>query len=351
MKAGEDDLARSVELDAAGRGEEALACLTRAAHVGHLGAMTLLAARRLTGRGAAFAPGAGIAMMQAAAARGGADACGVMAVLRAMGSGVPQSWPQALDLLRCAAEGGSTKAQGQLRVLAAGPAALSPLDAGETDWRGLSQAVDVPAWIAPPRKRPLCEMPRIRVLEGFASAATCRWLIARAQGRAAPALVYDPETGRGRVEETRNNSAFEMSVIDLDLVVVLLRERIAAATGLPSTAQEPTQILHYAVGQRFDRHFDFLDPANPGHAADVAQRGQRIVTFLIYLNDDFDGGGTQFPRADVTFKGAAGDGLMFANVDPAGAPDPRSLHAGTPPTRGEKWLLSQWVRDRAPAPG
>ena len=311
--------------------------------------MTLLGARRLTGRGAPFAPAPGIRLMHAAAEGGGPEACGIMAVLHAMGSGAPQSWPRALELLRRAAEAGSVKAQGQLRVLAAGPSAVSALD-GKSDWGQLSRAVDVSAWIAPPPKRPLCETPRVRVLEGFASVAACNWLIARARGRAAPALVYDPVTGRGRVEETRNNSAFEMSVVDLDLVVVLLRERIAAATGLPSGAQEPTQILHYAVGQRFDRHFDFLDPNHPGHAADVAQRGQRIVTFLIYLNDNFDGGGTQFPRADITFKGAAGDGLMFTNVDRAGAPDPLSLHAGTPPTRGEKWLMSQWVRDRAPAP-
>jgi hypothetical protein len=44
-----------------------------------------------------------------------------------------------------------------------------------------------------------------------------------------------------------------------------------------------------------------------------------------------------------------GDALMFANVDLAGNPDRRTLHAGLPPTRGEKWVLSQWIRDRTPA--
>jgi prolyl 4-hydroxylase len=37
---------------------------------------------------------------------------------------------------------------------------------------------------------------------------------------------------------------------------------------------------------------------------------------------------------------------MFSNLDPAGRPEPASLHAGLPPTRGEKWIFSQWVRDR-----
>ena len=350
MPAGDADLARSVELDAGGRPAEALDALTRAARFGHTGAMTLLGARNLTGRGAPFAPAAGIRLMNEAAVQGGAEAMGVMAVLHAMGSGAPQSWPRALELLCKAAEGGSEKARGQLRVLAAGPTALGAIDEGVVAWAELARAVDVPAWSGAPPKRALCESPRVRVLARFAPAPACAWLIARSQGRAAPALVYDPATGEGRVEQTRDNSAFEMSVIDLDLVVVLLRERIAAATALPSGAQEPTQILHYAPGQRFGRHFDFLDTANPGHAADVKQRGQRIVTLLIYLNDDFDGGATEFPHAGVAFKGATGDGLMFANVDHAGSPDPMSLHAGAPTTRGEKWLMSQWVRDRAPAP-
>ena len=79
----------------------------------------------------------------------------------------------------------------------------------------------------------------------------------------------------------------------------------------------------------------------------MAERGQRIVTFLIYLNEGFVGGETDFPRLGLRHKGAKGDALYFGNLDPAGAPDPRTLHAGLPPTRGEKWLFSQWVRNRA----
>jgi hypothetical protein len=37
---------------------------------------------------------------------------------------------------------------------------------------------------------------------------------------------------------------------------------------------------------------------------------------------------------------------LFNNVDADGAPDHDTVHAGTPPTSGEKWVLSQWVRTR-----
>jgi hypothetical protein len=46
------------------------------------------------------------------------------------------------------------------------------------------------------------------------------------------------------------------------------------------------------------------------------------------------------------YKGETGSGLMFTNLDSAGRPDRRMLHAGQPPTAGEKWVLSQWIRDR-----
>jgi len=36
----------------------------------------------------------------------------------------------------------------------------------------------------------------------------------------------------------------------------------------------------------------------------------------------------------------------LANVDLQGQGDLMSLHAGTAPTHGEKWLLSQWIRDQ-----
>ena len=45
-------------------------------------------------------------------------------------------------------------------------------------------------------------------------------------------------------------------------------------------------------------------------------------------------------------KGKAGDALIFWNLSAAGEREPFSLHGGLPVIRGEKWLLSQWVRQR-----
>ena len=110
---------------------------------------------------------------------------------------------------------------------------------------------------------------------------------------------------------------------------------------------ESTAVLHYEPGEEFLPHFDFLDVNLPGPAKDVAGRGQRVLTFLIALNDDYEGGQTEFPEIGKRWKGRKGSGLFFWNVEPDGTPDRLTRHAGLPPTRGEKWLLSQWIRGRA----
>ncbi len=55
---------------------------------------------------------------------------------------------------------------------------------------------------------------------------------------------------------------------------------------------------------------------------------------------------TGFAKFSTQFRGQPGAALIFDNVLADGAGDPLTLHAGLPPTAGEKWLLSQWIRER-----
>jgi prolyl 4-hydroxylase len=284
-----------------------------------------------------------LAQLRQRAATGDAEALAFTAMLAALGAWEPQSWTAALQRLGSAARLGSVSAREQLCVLA--DIEMS----GKESWTDLAASIDLGAWTAAAAKTRLLPDPRISAAPAFLSPRACAWLIERARGRVAQAKVFDPETGLGRIENARSNSAFEFTLADLDVVVVAVRARIAATVGTVTGALEPVQILHYAPGQRFERHYDFLDADKPGFAVEVARIGQRVVTFLVYLNAGFEGGETEFPIIGLVHKGQAGDALMFANVDRAGAPDRRTLHAGLPPGPGEKWILSQWIRDRAPA--
>jgi prolyl 4-hydroxylase len=171
----------------------------------------------------------------------------------------------------------------------------------------------------------------------------CDWLITRGGPKLERARLYDPVAGF-RTDPGRSNRAAHMPMSDSDMVMVTIQTRIARAAALPVDGLEALTVLHYTPGQEFRPHFDFQNVDLYSHV--VARLGQRVVTFLVYLNDDFDGGETHFPQLDWRFKGGRGDAIFFWNVTPDGRGDVTTQHAGVPPTRGEKWLLSQWIRDR-----
>ena len=289
----------------------------------------------------------GAALVEQASGEGHAEATCLLAALEAVGAGRSPDWVRAFDTLELAAERGSESARRQLRLLAD---ASSGAGQSEGDWRSARSRIDLARLLQVPARNILSESPRVRVFPGFASPAECRWIIDRLAPKLGPAMIWNKETGKGDVDPRRSNRAVEIRISEMDVVTEVVRARISAATGLPEFVFEVPQLMHYAVGQEFVPHHDFLDPAAAGLAADLAQRGQRILTFLICLNEDFEGGETEFPEAGLSWRGRTGDALLFANVTPDNRPDPLTLHAGRPPTRGEKWIFSQWIRNRAPLP-
>ncbi len=132
---------------------------------------------------------------------------------------------------------------------------------------------------------------------------------------------------------------------------LVLQARIASATGLPFANMEASGVLHYDVGEVFGDHYDFIDPQTPNYAEQIARDGQRVITFLLYLNDDYEGGETDFPRLGIKHKGKTGEGFFFRNALDSGEADVRTLHAGRAPTGGEKWVVTQWIRNRPAVPG
>ena len=113
--------------------------------------------------------------------------------------------------------------------------------------------------------------------------------------------------------------------------------RLAKASGTNVRQGEPLQVLRYLPGQEYRPHFDALGQAE----------NQRILTFLVYLNDGYDGGGTRFMKSALTVNGRRGDALLYRNADDSGRPDPNSQHAGEPLKAGEKFIASRWIRQRA----
>jgi hypothetical protein len=286
----------------------------------------------VVGNNAPFAPADGAALLAEAASQGNALAWSYVAVLAAAGVGRSQSWSESIAALERAAELGEADAAAQLRLL--------------RDMR-IGDGNDAKAWLSPTGGQILSSAPRLVAYEGFLTPGLCSHLIERSTPRLIKAQVYDAALGGLKTDPMRTNTGAAFSLIETDVIMQLVRARIARTAAVAFSALEPTEVLHYAVGECYKPHVDFFHPALPNFAQQMRAQGQRVKTCLVYLNDDYEGGETDFPKLRVRFRGRTGEALVFENVLANGTGDMKTLHTGLPPVRGEKWLLSQWMRSKA----
>jgi prolyl 4-hydroxylase len=257
------------------------------------------------------------ALFERAAALGDDYSAEVTRAFLAGGVGGPADWNRAIQLLRDAASA-DPQALAQLRLIEAMP--LGPNGEPQPEF---AQEI-------------LCDQPDVRLFPGLFTPAECAYLIEVATPVLQPSVVIDPHTGRQIPNPIRTSSGVGFPFTDENPAIHALNRRLAAASGTDVRAGEPLQILRYVPGEQYRQHSDAL----PG----VAPAQQRVMTFLVYLNEDYEGGETSFPELGLKICGRTGDGLLFRNASADGTPDPRSVHAGLPVTRGAKYLASRWIR-------
>lgn len=300
------------------------------ANLGDPKAQTQLAFTMLTDPRGASAATEAVQLLNAAAAQESTEALLLLAVLATLGIGRPRKLDDAYAFVRKAAALGDKSAQAQLSVLG-------------------RDAFDKAPWVKPIHLIQQSESPRIFMVEDFIPRFACDWLIKIADKRRKPSTIYDAATATLIADPARTSESAEFRALEPDMLTQLVSRRIASAVGIPILNHEGTSILRYARGQEYRPHFDFIRPGpeSEAFAAELAVYGQRIATVLIYLNEDYEGGETAFPLIERRFRGKPGDALIFWNVTEGGELDRLTWHAGTPVTKGEKWLLSKWIRQKA----
>ncbi|HVI06628.1 MAG TPA: 2OG-Fe(II) oxygenase [Sphingomicrobium sp.] len=252
-----------------------------------------------------------------AAELGDRKSASILRAFVAAGIGAPRDWGLAMHMLRAAAP---------VDLEAAAQSALiGSMDLDFTGTPRLSFEAQL-----------LSEDPSVQLFPRLFSQAECAYLVGVSAPALRPSVVVDPDTGRQVPNPIRTSSATSFPFIDENPAIHALNRRLAAASGTDVRSGEPLQVLHYALGQEYRQHSDALPLIAPDQ--------QRVLTFLVYLNDDYDGGETRFPAANLNVRGRTGDGLLFRNVARSGEPDQRSVHAGLPVTRGVKHLASRWIR-------
>jgi len=118
-----------------------------------------------------------------------------------------------------------------------------------------------------------------------------------------------------------------------DPIIRSVVERCISRTDRPIENCEQLQVLRYKEGGHYNPHQDVF----------YQDKNKRLYTFIIALNDEYEGGETTFPYLNEKYKLNAGDALFFHTLDNYGLDTSDALHGGQPVKSGEKWVCNLWV--------
>lgn len=166
------------------------------------------------------------------------------------------------------------------------------------------------------------------VISKMVSKEDCEHIIKEAENKLIPSTV-----AKDRVlqEETRKSETAWLN--NNDPVVKRVIDKCLKMTDRPFPNCEQLQVLKYKPGGFYKPHQD----------AFKKDKNRRVHTFVIALNDDYEGGETAFPHLNKKFKMEKGDVLFFDTLNNYNCVTRKALHGGNPVKSGEKWICNLWV--------
>ena len=170
---------------------------------------------------------------------------------------------------------------------------------------------------------------RPRIYHNFITPEERKYIIESAKKELSPSVVSED---RYIDDSVRKSETAWLS--REDPIVENIMMRCLKHTDRPLQNCEKLQILRYKSGGYYKPHQDaFEDDSN-----------MRLYTFILALNDDYEGGETVFPNLGKEYKLKAGDALFFDTLDNYECMTSKALHGGKPVKSGEKWICNLWVR-------
>lgn len=309
-------LTQAFALSEAGRNDEAVALIRALAGQGDTEAVFTLADMLWRGVLVPEDRPAGRKLFHQASDQGHPIALRATTNLMASGVAGPRDWPGALRRLAEEARGDYRRAH-----------MLSVIEAMDLTPDGEPRAI--------PEPRLLSQSPHVLFFPALLTPAECEFLHVVAEPSYEPSMIGNDDPPYRR-DPVRTSDGATMHLLIEDPAIHALNRRIAKAAGVPVDHGEPLHILRYRPGQEYKRHFDW----SPGAT------NQRILTALVYLNEEYSGGETDFPRGGFRVRGRRGDCILFRNMGPDRQADPMSQHAGLPVTAGTKFLATRWIREQ-----
>ena len=181
-------------------------------------------------------------------------------------------------------------------------------------------------------------------IANFLDQQECDDLIALAKSKLRPSEI--PARAGDYYDGFRTSSTCDLPYTK-DPLAKVIDTKIVNALGLGVGEKEVIQAQHYAIGQQFKAHYDYFVPGSEDFKTYSKDGGQRTWTFMIYLNEECEGGQTEFVNLQTSFTPKTGTALVWNNLYPDGMPNENTLHHAHPITKGEKIVITKWFRENS----
>ena len=189
----------------------------------------------------------------------------------------------------------------------------------------------------------LLEMPRISVFDNMLTAEFCKQLIAKHSqtGMNKNSGYQSRVESFAQVTEEVEDRGISLGVDPYDYDI--LATAVVQAARIPYSHIEAIDIYNYETGQLLAYHHDY--PYDPKQINYYKHGGDRVGTGIFYLNDNFEGGETCFPKHNITVIPKIGSFLYFQQ-DYDEATNWSTIHESRKITAGTKWIASCFFSDR-----
>ncbi|MDD9898793.1 MAG: 2OG-Fe(II) oxygenase [Candidatus Melainabacteria bacterium] len=172
------------------------------------------------------------------------------------------------------------------------------------------------------------------VIDGALDEAVCDSIVQEAESNLKNSGILGEQISKYR---TSRDSFLSTGSELNDILDNLIEDWIS----IPKENFERASVINYLPDQEYKQHYDFLYHIE----GETDTAGDRTYTAVFYLNDDFTGGETFFPKLDYAVKPKKGRLVIWKNyID--GFSNFQSLHTGQKVITGEKWIATKWVREK-----
>lgn len=179
--------------------------------------------------------------------------------------------------------------------------------------------------------------PNIFLIDNLLSDIECDQIISLAKDNLEPSMVYNGTKSTFNKRRTSRTVSLDPQKHQDDEknIINIIDNRLHKLILWPKDKADKIQVNKYAVNEEYKSHHDYFPTEKNGT--------NRVATIIVYLNEPEKGGETLFSDINLSIVPRKGMAVLFTYDRPY--PTTLTAHSGCPVLKGEKWILTKFIRN------